>query len=110
MQVIHIYKAILLFGLAQTTACSTWDSVPRRVDQHYGQAYHAMIDNQALCPEQDTAVKNTKLCPKHSAVSTIDGQKAQEVIKSYRQGSATAIENAKRGVVFDSKNVGGSGN
>ena len=110
MQIIHIYKVIILFGLLQTTACSTWDSVPRRVDQHYGQAYHAMIDSQALCPEQGGAVKYTKSCPKHAAVSAIDGQKAQEVIKSYRQGSAIAIENAKRGVVFDSKNVGGSGN
>ena len=110
MQLFHIYTIVIICGLAQITACAKWDSVPRRLDQHYGQAYHAMIDNQALCPEQGTAVKDTKSCPKHAAVSAIDGQKAQEIIKSYRQGSATAIENAKRGVTFDTKNVGGSGN
>ena len=107
MQLFHIDKVMIILGLVQITACTEWDSVPRVVDQHYGQAYHAMLNNQALCPEQGAAVKGSKLCPKHADISAIDGQKAQEIVKAYRQGSTNSIENAKRGVVFDSKTVGG---
>ncbi len=109
MKLFYSRVVITILVFAQIISCAKWESVPKTVDQHYGQAYHAMIENQALCPEQGEGVKETKLCPKHTNISAIDGQKAQGVINSYRQGSATAIENAKTGVVFDSKSVGGSG-
>ncbi len=101
---------IVLLTLMMITGCREWNSVPTVVDQSLGKAYHAMVKSQTLCTEHGLKAKDPKLCPGHGPVMAMDGQKAKGVIDAYRQGSTQATEEAKKGVTFEVKNVGGSSN
>lgn len=107
-----IAKDKLLIGLSLIllTGCPEWSSVPKVVDQNMGSAYANMIKYQTLCPEHGTKAKDSKLCPEHKDVMALDGQKAKGVIDAYRQPPVAPAEEAKKGVAFDVKNVGGSTN
>jgi hypothetical protein len=101
-------KIIVYLSLLILMGCTEWNSVPIVVDQSLGLAYHNMVKNQTLCTEHGLKAKDPKLCPEHGPVIALDGQKAKGVIDAYRQGSVTPIEDAKKGVGFDVKNVGGA--
>ena len=94
--------------LSILTGCPEWNSVPTIVDQHLGDAYTNMVKNQTLCAEHGTKAKNLKLCPEHTDVIGMDGQKAKGVLDAYRQGAVAPAEDAKKGLEFDVKKVGGS--
>ncbi len=100
--------SIVLIVLVMLTGCTEWNSVPIVVDQNLGKAYHNMVKNQTLCVEHGLKAKDPKQCPEHGPVMAMDGQKAKGVIDEYRHGSVAPIEDAKKGVVFDVRNVGGS--
>lgn len=100
------YTFIVCLGLV--TGCQEWSSVPSVVDQHSGDAYSNMVNNQTLCPEHGAKAKDPKLCPEYNDVSGMDGQKAKTVLDAYRQGAAAPAEDAKKGVTFNVKSVGGS--
>lgn len=98
----------VLMALLTMIGCTEWNSVPTVVDQDLGKAYHNMVKNQTLCTEHGLKAKDSKLCPEHGPVMAMDGQKAKGIIDEYRHGSAMPIEDAKKGVVFDVRNVGGT--
>ena len=100
---------IALACLLILTGCPEWNSVPTVVDQHLGESYNKMVKNQNLCPEHGAKAKNPSVCPEQKDVMAMDGQKAKAVIDAYRQGAVAPAEEAKKGVAFDVKNVGGSG-
>ena len=83
------------------SSCADWNSAPTIVDQNLGRAAKNMIENQILYPEhgQDDTPS-----------LTLDGQKAQTIIKAYREPASEAIDQSKKGVTFDVRNVGGTGN
>lgn len=105
-KITQIMTALLLLTLM--TGCAEWNSVPVVVDQNFGNAYHAMVKNQTLCPEHGSTAKDPTMCPEHSPVTAMDGQKAQTVINAYRAPASEKLDQAKKGVAFDVKNVGGS--
>ncbi|MDD5322803.1 MAG: hypothetical protein PHD43_19765 [Methylococcales bacterium] len=86
----------LLF-LTLMTGCAEWDSHPVVVQQNFGNAVNNMVKNQTLYPEHGQ---------NDHPILTLDGQKAQTVIKAYRQPAKDPLEQAKEGVTFDVKNVG----
>ena len=94
--------------LSVLTGCPEWNSVPTVVDQHLGDAYTNMVKNQTLCIEHGTKAKDPKLCPEHTDVIGMDGQKAKGVLDAYRQEAIAPAEDAKKGVALNVKNVGGS--
>ena len=106
---IQVKVMLLLSVVMIITSCAKWSSVPKVVDQNYSKAFHAMVKNQTLCTEHGVKAKDAKLCPEHVPVVAMDGQKAQKTLEAYRQGALVPLEDAKKGVVFDTKNVGGSG-
>jgi hypothetical protein len=103
-------QLIIATSLLLLVGCPEWNSVPTVVDQNHGKAYQNMVSNQTLCPEHGVKAKDPTLCPEHSIVMGIDGQKSSNVINAYRQGANMPIEDAKKGVKFDVKNVGGNDN
>lgn len=90
------------------TGCAEWNSRPAVVEQNFGHAVNNMIKNQTLCSEHGEMAEDPRLCPEHKQVMGLDGQKAQGVIRAYRQGASERLEDAKQGPSFDVKNVGGS--
>lgn len=86
-----------LWLLTLMAGCAEWDSRPVVVDQNFGQAVNNMVKNQTLYPGhgQDD-----------NPVTGLDGKKAENVIRAYRQGTREALEQAKEGPKFDTKNVG----
>ena len=85
--------------LTLLTGCAEWNSAPTVVDANYGRAYHNMVKNQTLYPEHG---QNDK------PILTLDGQKAQTVIKAYRQPAKDPLENAKEPVTINFTNTGGN--
>lgn len=86
----------LLF-LSLMTGCAEWNSHPVVVEQNFGQAVNNMIKNQTLYPEHGQNDNPTL---------TMDGQKAQAVIRAYREGPSEKLDKAKQGPVFNVRNVG----
>jgi hypothetical protein len=79
------------------TGCAEWNSHPVVTEQNYGNAVHNMVKNQTLYPEHgqdDTPTLG------------LDGQKAQGVIRAYRQGASETLDTSKQGPSFDVTNVG----
>jgi hypothetical protein len=98
-KITQIMTALLLLTLM--TGCAEWNSVPVVVDQNFGRAYHNMVQNQTLYPEHG---QNDR------PILSLDGKKAEGVIKAYRAGASGSLEDAKKGVKFDVGNVGGNSN
>ncbi|MDO9423560.1 MAG: hypothetical protein Q7T40_05160 [Methylobacter sp.] len=86
-----------LMLLALMTGCAEWDSHPVVVDQNFGNAVRNMVKHQTLYPEHGQDDK---------AIVTLDGQKAEGVIKAYREGSSKKLEQGKEAVIFDPGVVG----
>ncbi|MDD4905334.1 MAG: hypothetical protein PHD39_04120 [Methylobacter tundripaludum] len=86
--------------------CAEWNSHPVVAEQNFGRAVNNMVKNQTLCPEHGYKAQNPTLCPEHGPVMGIDGQKAQAVIRAYREGASEKLDEAKQGPTFDVKNVG----
>lgn len=78
-----------LLLLTLLTACTEWNSHPVVVDQNFGRAYHNMVKNQTLYPEHGQ---------NDNPVLGMDGQKAQGIIKAYRQPASAKLEDAKQPV------------
>jgi len=89
-------KAGLLL-LTLMTGCTEWNSHPVVVEQNFGNAVRNMVKQQTLYPENGQDDK---------AILTLDGRKAETVIRAYREGSSEKIEQGKEGVVFDPGIVG----
>lgn len=88
----------LLF-LTLTTGCTEWNSAPVVVEQNFGRAVNNMVKNQTLYPEHGQNDKPSL---------TLDGQKAQTVIRAYREGASENLDKSKEGIKFDVRNVGSS--
>jgi len=86
----------LLF-LSLMTGCAEWNSHPVVTEQNFGHAVNNMIKNQTLYPEHGR---------KDNPTLGLDGQKAQAVIRAYREGASEKLDKAKQGANFDVKNVG----
>lgn len=86
-----------LMLLALMTGCAEWDSHPVVVDQNFGNAVRNMVKHQTLYPEHGQDDK---------AIVTLDGQKAEGIIKAYREGSSEKLEQGKEAVTFDPGVVG----
>ena len=71
------------------TGCAEWNSVPVVVDENFGRAYNNMVKNQTLYPEHGQ---------NDDPALTLDGQKAEGIIRSYRAGTSKQLESAKEGV------------
>jgi hypothetical protein len=84
-----------LLLLTLLTACTEWNSHPVVVDQNFGRAYHNMVKNQTLYPEHGQ---------NDNPVLGMDGQKAQGIIKAYRQPASGKLEDAKQAVTMDVAN------
>ena len=84
-----------LLLLTLMTGCAEWNSVPVVVDENFGRAYHNMVKNQTLYPEHGQ---------NDDPSLSLDGQKAEGIIKSYRSGTSKKLESAKEGVNVDIKN------
>jgi hypothetical protein len=80
------------------TGCAEWNSHPVVTEQNFGSAVHNMVKNQTLYPEHGQNDNPTL---------GLDGQKAQGVIRAYRQGASEMLEESKQGPSFDVRNVGG---
>jgi hypothetical protein len=90
------------------TGCAEWNSHPVVAQQNFGHAVNNMIKNQTLCPEHGEMAEDPRLCPEHKQVMGMDGQKAQGVIRAYRESASEKLDTSKQGPSFDVKNVGGS--
>lgn len=77
------------------TGCAEWNSAPDVVDQNFGRAYKNMVKNQTLYPEHGQDDK---------PILTLDGQKAQTVIRAYRQPAKDPLEKAKTPINLDFTN------
>ncbi len=108
IQRLNRVELIVLMALLMITGCTEWNSVPNVVDQNLGKAYHNMVKNQTLCAEHGLKAKNPRLCPEHGPVMALDGQKAKGILDEYRNATSMPIEDAKKGVAFDVRNVGGA--
>jgi len=97
----------ILFLMAMT-GCAEWNSAPVVVQENFGNAVRNMVKNQTLCPEHGEMAEDPVLCPEHGPVMGMDGQKAQTVIRAYRQPAKDPLEKAKEGATFEVKSVGGS--
>lgn len=86
----------LLF-LTLMTGCAEWNSAPVVVEQNFGRAVNNMVKNQTLYPEHGQNDKPSL---------TLDGQKAQTVIRAYRESASEKLDKSKEGVNFDVENVG----
>lgn len=86
-----------LLLLTLMTGCAEWNSHPVVVDQNFGNAVRNMVKHQTLYPEhgQDD-----------QAIVTLDGQKAEGIIRAYREGSSKKLEQGKEAVTFDPSVVG----
>lgn len=81
------------------TGCAEWNSHPVVTEQNFGHAVNNMVKNQTLYPEHGQNDDPTL---------GMDGQKAQGVIRAYRQSASEMLEESKQGPNFDAKNVGGA--
>ncbi|WP_411726023.1 hypothetical protein [Methyloglobulus sp.] len=88
-----------LWLLTSMTGCAEWDSRPVVVDENFGQAVNNMVKNQTLYPENGQ---------NDNPILTLDGKKAEGVIRAYREGASEKLDKAKLGPKFDVQNVGGS--
>jgi hypothetical protein len=79
------------------TGCAEWNSHPVVAEQNFGHAVNNMIKNQTLYPEHGQNDNPTL---------GLDGQKAQGVIRAYREGASERLDDAKQGATFDATNVG----
>lgn len=81
-----------LLLLTLMTGCAEWNSVPVVVDENFGRAYKNMVKNQTLYPEHGQ---------NDDPSLTLDGQKAEGIIKAYRAGASKQLESAKEAVKVD---------
>ncbi len=88
----------LLF-LTLMTGCAEWNSHPVVVQQNFGRAVNNMVKNQTLYPEHGQ---------NDNPILTLDGQKAQGIIRAYREPAKEPLEASKKGAKFDVKNAGSS--
>jgi len=90
----------LLF-LALIPGCAEWNSHPVVVEQNFGRAVNNMVQNQTLYPEHGQ---------NDNPILRQDGQKAQAVIDAYRKSPNSIkdgrLEDAKKGVILDVRQVG----
>ena len=89
----QIVSGLLLLTLM--TGCAEWNSVPVVVDENYGRAYNNMVKNQTLYPEHGQ---------NDDPALSLDGQKAQSIIKAYRAGASKKLDTAKEPVDVDINN------
>ena len=68
----------LLF-LTLMTGCAEWNSHPVVVEENFGHAVNNMVKNQTLYPEHGQ---------NDHPILSMDGQKAEAVIKAYRPARA----------------------
>lgn len=94
---IQIVSGLLFLTL--TTGCAEWNSAPVVVEQNFGRAVNNMVKKQTLYPEHGQDDKPSL---------TLDGQKAQTVIRAYRRGASESLDKSKEGISFDVENVGSS--
>jgi hypothetical protein len=87
--------------LTLMTGCAEWNSHPVVVQQNFGNAVNNMVKNQTLYPEHGQ---------NDNPILGLDGQKAQTVIRAYRMPASELLDESKRGVNFDVKNVGSGSN
>lgn len=90
MQTFFINTKMFVVGLCVLmfmTACAEWNSTPVVVEQNFGSAVRNMVKNQTLYPEHG---QNDR------PILTLDGQKAQGVVKDYRESSSDKLEKAKK--------------
>ena len=73
-------KYTLSLMLVLLAGCADWSSKPQRVDNNFGKSVRSMVAAQTLNP---TAGKNT------SAILQGDGQRASNIIKTYRNDITT---------------------
>ncbi|HEY8158349.1 MAG TPA: hypothetical protein VIF10_06555 [Methylobacter sp.] len=94
----NIKQAVVgILFLTLITGCAEWNSHPVVVQQNFGNAVNNMVKNQTLYPEHGQNDNPTL---------GLDGQKAQGVIRAYRQGASEMLEESKQGPSFDVSNVG----
>ncbi|MDO9140667.1 MAG: hypothetical protein Q7U38_10105 [Methylobacter sp.] len=86
-----------LVVLTLVTGCAEWNSHPVVVEQNFGNAVRNMVKQQTLYPEHGQDDK---------PVLTLDGRKAEGVIRAYREGASERLEQGKEGVTFDPGVVG----
>lgn len=86
----------LLF-LTLMPGCAEWNSHPVVAEQNFGHAVNNMIKNQTLYPEHGQ---------NDEPILGLDGQKAEGVIKAYRESASEKLEKSKQGAIFDVGNVG----
>jgi TolA-binding protein len=90
----------ILFSIMMT-GCAEWNSHPVVAEQNFGNAVNNMVKNQTLYPEHGQ---------NDNPVLGLDGQKAQSVIRAYRESASEKLDTSKYGPSFDAENVGGNGN
>jgi hypothetical protein len=97
---VNIKQAVagMLFSTL-VTGCAEWNSHPVVAEQNFGHAVNNMVKNQTLYPEHGQNDNPTL---------GLDGQKAQGVIRAYRESASEKLDTSKYGPSFDVKNVGGS--
>jgi hypothetical protein len=97
---VNIKQAVagILFSTL-VTGCAEWNSHPVVTEQNFGNAVNNMVKNQTLYPEHGQNDNPTL---------GLDGQKAQGVIRAYRESASEKLDTSKYGPSFDVKNVGGS--
>jgi hypothetical protein len=79
------------------TGCAEWNSHPVVTEQNFGLSVKNMVKNQILYPEHGN---------NDNPMLGLDGQKARHLIDSYREGSASSLEEGKTPANFNVKKVG----
>ena len=87
---------IVFTGLASIlltiTGCADWRTTPETVDRYHGMAVKNMIENQTLYPEHNL---------QHRQVLSIDGPKAETIMKIYREPQDIELQQGKEPVKVD---------
>jgi len=90
----NMKKYIISLMVVLLAGCADWSSKPERVDNNFGKSVRSMVAAQTLNP---TAGKNT------SAILQGDGQRASNIIKTYRN-DVTIPQQARETLELDISN------
>jgi hypothetical protein len=89
-----IITALMFTGIL--TACAEWSSKPAVVEANFGDSVRNMVKNQTLYPEHN---QNDK------PVLSLDGQKAQGIVKDYRDSESSKLDKAKQAVYLPAGSI-----
>jgi hypothetical protein len=95
----YLMAPALFSGALMLAGCADFQTTPKNVDRHFGQAVRHTLANQTMYPEHTQQSRQ---------VWGIDGQKSSGIIRSYRM-PATDLREGKRRENLEIRDEGGSG-